>query len=432
MPRYIPTQTTTLIISKVAQLSSGEAAHREQAYISLLYQRLDESRAQASARMAALLQSHGSTHQSRTERDAVHAMYSEKLARLNAAENGLCFGRLDLHDDDEPLYIGRLGLFDGSEDHKPLLIDWRAPSARPLYLATAVSPYGVKRRRHIRTSHRKVVEVHDEVLELGAGDGAGSDGITGEAALLAALNASRTGQMTDIVATIQAEQDRIIRSPHRGVLVVQGGPGTGKTAVALHRAAFLLYTHREQIAKRVVLVIGPNPTFLRYIGSVLPSLGESSVLLSTVGGLYPGVIADLAETPETAEVKGRITMAGVVAAAVRDRQWVPDDVLEVTYERATLRLDRQTCDRARELARGSGLPHNQARPIVVRQLSRDLARQYAGRIGADPRGGRGVLDDTETEDIRREMLPDPAVRHALDLLWPVLTPQRLLTDLFAS
>src|SRR5215470_14312221 len=180
MPRYIPTYTTTLIISKVAQLSSGEAAHREQAYISLLYQRLDESREQASARMAALLQSHGSAHQSRTERDAAHTMYSEKLARLNAAENGLCFGRLDLHDDDEPLYIGRLGLFDGSEDHKPLLIDWRAPSARPFYLATAVSPDGVKRRRHIRTSHRKVVEVHDEVLDLGAVGDARNDGIAGE------------------------------------------------------------------------------------------------------------------------------------------------------------------------------------------------------------------------------------------------------------
>jgi DNA helicase IV len=413
-------------------LSSGEAARGEQAYISLLYQRLDESREQISARVADLLQSHSGTHQSRTERDAAYAMQEEKLARLNAAENGLCFGRLDLRDDDEPLYIGRLGLFDGSEDHKPLLIDWRAPAARPFYLATAVSPDGVRRRRHIRTSQRKVVEIHDDVLQPGAEDDTRDDGITGEAALLAALTASRTGQMTDIVATIQAEQDRIIRSPHRGVLVVQGAPGTGKTAVALHRAAFLLYTRREQIARRVILVVGPNPTFLRYIGSVLPSLGENSVLLSTVGGLYPGVTADLAEPPETAEVKGRIAMASVVAAAVRDRQWVPRDVLEVTYGRETLQLDRPTCVRVRELARGSGRPHNQARPIVVRQISRALARQYADRIGADPCGGRGVLDDTEIDDIRREMLADPAVQHALDMLWPALTPQQLLTDLFSS
>jgi DNA helicase IV len=235
-------------------------------------------------------------------------------------------------------------------------------------------------------------------------NGAGNNGITGEAALLAALNASRTGQMADIVATIQAEQDRIVRSPHRGVLVVPGGPGTGKTAVALHRAAFLLYPHREQIARRVVLVVGPNPTFLRYIGSVLPSLGESSILLSTIGELYPGVTADLPEPPETAEVKGRITMAGVVAAAVRDRQWIPDDVLEITYERKTLQLDRQTCERVQELARGSRLPHNQARPIVVQQISQALAQHYADRIGADPRGGPNLLYDAEIDDIRRELL----------------------------
>lgn len=179
--------------------------------------------------------------------------------------------------------------------------------------------------------------------------------------------------------------------------------------MARHRAAFLLCTHRDQLARRVVLVIGPNPTFLHYIGSVMPSLGESSVLLSTVGGLYPGVTPGLAEPPETAEVKGRIVMADVVAAAVRDRQWVPDDVLRVSYGREALELDRQTCERTREMARGSRLPHNQARPIVVRQISRALAYQYADRIGADPYRGRGMPDDTEIEDVRREMLADPAV-----------------------
>src|SRR5262249_20026903 len=156
----------------------------------MLYQRLDKSREQTSARVAALLQDRGSTHQSRTERDAAHAMQEDKLARLNAAEQGLCFGRLDLHDDGEPLYIGRLGLFDGSEEHKPLLIDWRAPAARPFYLATAVSPDGVRRRRHIRTRHPKVTEIHDEVLDSGAAGAAGEGGITGEAALPTAPHAT--------------------------------------------------------------------------------------------------------------------------------------------------------------------------------------------------------------------------------------------------
>ena len=151
----------------------------------------------------------------------------------------------------------------------------------------------------------------DEVLDIGP-DGeagqqraAGHAGLTGEAALIAALSATRTGRMADIVETIQAEQDLIIRSPHNGVTVVQGAPGTGKTAVALHRAAYLLYTYREQLSRRGVLIVGPNPTFLRYIGHVLPSLGETGVLMSTIADLYPGISARRDETPETAEIKGR-------------------------------------------------------------------------------------------------------------------------------
>ena len=199
-------------------------------------------------------------------------------------------------------------------------MDWRADAARPFYLATAASPADVRRRRHIKTRGRTVVSVDDEVLDLAAADPAKHEGLTGESALLAALNASRTGRMRDIVETIQAEQDWIIRSELAGVLVVQGGPGTGKTAVALHRAAYLLYTYRRQLMKRGVLVVGPNATFLRYIGQVLPSLGETSVLLSTVADLYPGISATGIEAPDTAAIKGRLAMASVIAAAVRDRQ----------------------------------------------------------------------------------------------------------------
>src|SRR6266542_3618602 len=183
----------------------------EQAYVSILYQRLDTLRVRAAERVAQVLgrAEFGGTYQGRLERDALVTRYRDRLAQLWSAESGLCFGRLDLADGTRR-YIGRLGLAD--DDRESLLVDWRAP-----------------------------------------------------AALLAALNASRTGRMGDIVATIQAEQDRIIRSDLRGILVVEGGPGTGKTAVALHRAAYLLYTHRERLARRGVLVVGPNPTFLRYI-----------------------------------------------------------------------------------------------------------------------------------------------------------------------
>jgi DNA helicase IV len=404
---------------------------REQGYVSMLYGHLDDLREQVSTKLTGLLSAAGGTHQARTERDAANALYTERLAQLNAAENGLCFGRLDL-EGGERRYIGRLGIFDEDADYEPLLIDWRAPAARPFYLATVISPDCVRQRRHIKTAGRKVVDIHDEVLDLGLAEHAQNERVTGEAALLAALNADRTGRMTDIVETIQAEQDRIIRSDHNGVLVVQGGPGTGKTAVALHRAAYLLYTHRQQLAKRVVLVIGPNATFLRYIGQVLPSLGETGVLLSTVGELYPGVVPDLVEAPETAEIKGRLAMAEVVAAAVRDRQWVPDDVLEVDYEREVLRLDRQTCVRARDRARNTGLPHNQARPILVREIVGALARQWADRIGADVLGGPNLLDEEDLETIRQELRADPEVHAALDQLWPTLTPQQLLTDLFLS
>jgi DNA helicase IV len=431
---------------------------REQDYVSRLYQRLDGMRDQFSRRLRAAAHSAGSSRQAQVERDAAHARYQQRLAQLSAAEDGLCFGRLDLLDGTRR-YIGRIriagdgqadgGQADGGQadgglaggghaeagpagDREPLLIDWRAPAARPFYVATPLSPEGVRRRRYLRERHRKVLEINDELLDPGAAAGGQGDGITGEAALLAAVNASRTGRMTDIVQTIQADQDRIIRAGRDGVLVVQGGPGTGKTAVALHRAAYLLYTWREQLARRVVLVVGPNTTFLRYIENVLPSLGETSVLLATVSQLYPGVTADRAESRQAAEIKGRLLMAEVVAAAVADRQWLPEDALEVSYEHQLLRLPRAVCARVREAARGCGLPHNQARPLVVREISAALARGYARQIGTDPYDGQQLLGEAEIAEIRRDMLTDPAVCGALDQLWPELTPQQLLAGLFSS
>src|SRR5262245_3615172 len=303
---------------------------QEQAYVSMLYAHLDELRERTSGRLAQTLRQTGGTPQARTERDVMVGMYTQRLAQLDAAEMGLCFGRID-SDDGDPRYIGRLGIRDEDADYKPLLLDWRAPAARPFYLATPVSPEGVRRRRHIKTVGREVTRLDDEVLDLAAAGQAGqTNGLNGEVALLAALNASRTGQMTDIVETIQVEQDWIIRSPNKGALVVQGGPGTGKTAVALHRAAYLLYTHREQLARRVVLVIGPSPTFLRYVGQVLPSLGETSVLLSTIADLYPGITARRDEPVRTAQLKGRLEMAEVIAAAVADREGPAAGGTEVT------------------------------------------------------------------------------------------------------
>src|SRR6266508_1978736 len=363
----------------------------EQAYVSILYQRLDTLRVRA----------------------------ADRLAQLWSAESGLCFGRLDLADGTRR-YIGRLGLAD--DDRESLLVDWRAPAARPFYRATPADPSGVVRRRHLRTKGRIVVDFEDDVLDLDALSDDERSGLSGEAALLAALNASRTGRMGDIVATIQAEQDRIIRSDLRGILVVEGGPGTGKTAVALHRAAYLLY-----------------------IEQVLPSLGETGVLLATTDELYPGVTATATEPPETAALKGSERMAGILAAAVADRQRLPGEDLGIRFDGQVVRLDRRTCLRARLRARAAGTPHNQARARFRRELLAALSRQVVARLVADlpevelpddDLAGDDVpserLLDAELEEIRAELAAAPQVREAIDGLWPRLTPEALLEGLLTS
>ena len=214
------------------------------------------------------------------------------------------------------------------------------------------------------------------------------------------------------------------------MLVVQGGPGTGKTAVALHRAAYLLYTHRDRLARRGVLVVGPNATFLRYIGQVLPSLGETSVVLGTVGQLFPGLDARRAEAPEVAEVKGRPEMAGVIAAAVRDRQQVPRRPVELVVEQQRVRLDRDVANAARSRARRSRRPHNEAKRIFHREAVRLLAEQVARGL-AGP-ASRGLLDAGDLSDIRDELSESRELTRELDALWPTLSAQQLLTDLFAD
>jgi DNA helicase IV len=408
----------------------------EQKHLTRLYERLDRMREQTRTRLDEVLARTGLGHQGLAERDVAAAELSQRLARLDAVENGLCFGRIDLRDG-ERRHIGRIGIqddlaaLDEESGGEPLLIDWRAPAARPFYTATAVSPENVRRRRHISSSERKVTGVKDEEFD-------GTAEVSGDSALLDALNAARTGRMTDIVATIQAEQDAIIRARHTGVLVVQGGPGTGKTAVALHRAAYLLYTQRERLARSVVLIVGPNPTFLRYIGEVLPSLGETGVLLATVDELYPGVRADRAEPSEAAEIKGRPAMAEVIAAAVRDHQRVPDRPVPIAYDRETVTLSPADAERARRRARDSRLPHNEARPLFRRLVIDALARRLAERYGTDVFDGGSLLGEGEednedfVEDFRRELRASPEVRAVIDELWPTMSPQRLLAGLFSS
>nr|WP_111649455.1 AAA family ATPase [Actinoplanes lutulentus] len=421
-----------MIARKGATLSSSDAEiDSEQAYLTTLYGRLDQLREQADRRLRGILLEAGGTPQGRAQREATRSHYAEQLAQFNSVENGLLFGRLDFSAD-TPRYIGRLGLFAEDRDQDPLLVDWRAPAARPFYLATAVHPDGVTRRRHLRTRGRLLTGIDDEVLDIEAGDGTGREDVTGEAALLSALTANRTGRMRDIVETIQAEQDEVIRSGLPGVLVVQGGPGTGKTAVALHRAAYLLYTYREQLTRSGVLILGPNTTFLRYISQVLPSLAETGVLLATLGDMFPGVRARAVEKPAAAALKGTLHMLDVLENAVADRQTVPDEFVEVDHDGYPVRVERASLEEARAAARRSGRPHNVARQIFVTEAIHALSLQIADRIGADPLGGDNLLSEADLAETRRELREDVDVQQALFEFWPVLTPRQVLRDLLSD
>ncbi|MFC4331422.1 HelD family protein [Streptomyces andamanensis] len=410
---------------------SDEELRREQEFIDGLYRLVDALRGDTEAGVADALAQGNTPLQARLERDILVAERSGLLAALNAVDGSLCFGRIDLTDGASH-HIGRIGLRADDTERTPVLIDWRADVARPFYLATGHTPMGLRRRRHLTTEGRRVTALHDEILDLGDATRTGYEDPTGDAVLLAALDSARTGRMGDIVRTIQADQDRIIRAPHRGVLVVEGGPGTGKTAVALHRAAYLLYEHRELLARRAVLIVGPNPAFLGYIGEVLPSLGETGVLLATVGELFPGVRATATDTPEAAAVKGRADMAGVLAAVVRDRQALPDPVLAIEHDREVLMLDDGLVRVARERTRAAKLPHNAAREHFEGHILNTLTDMVAERIGTDPYDGSNLLDASDITQIRDELAENPEVWSAIDRLWPRLTPRRLVADFLAA
>jgi DNA helicase IV len=407
----------------------------EQAAVADLYRRLDATRAHALTRFRQALAMPVINPQSLGEREAAARFQSQRITALDAADHGLVIGRLDREASPQPLYIGRVGLAADDPAGDPALVDWRAPASRPFYTATPFRPEGVVRRRHIRTRGREVTAVNDEVLTIDVEalqDGRAGHALTGEAALMAALTAERTGRMTDIVATIQAEQDAIIRADARGVLVVQGGPGTGKTAVALHRAAYLLYTHRERLARSGLLVVGPTPTFLRYIADVLPALGETGVLLAGLGQLRPGLDARGTESPEVAEVKGRLAMTVVLKAAVRDRETVPRGMRELVIDGVRIPLRPVDLTSCRTTARRASRLHNLGRPAFARALVDVVAQRYAARIGSDVRGGANLLDRRDVEALRSEIAAEPAVRQLVEELWPVLTPEQLVADLFAD
>ena len=398
----------------------------EQRAVSRAYNRLDTLRSEAKARLDAVRAagSHGSPTQ-RTERDSFATMYEDRLVQLRAVEDRLVFGRLD-DTDGNRRYIGRIGLSD--ERHEPLLTDWRAEAARPFYEATPSHHGDIVMRRHITLNFREVVALEDEVLDVTAESArrAHDTGtLTGEGALLASLTSRRTGKMTDIVATIQAEQDHIIRSDIGRAVVVQGGPGTGKTAVALHRAAYLLYTHRRTLSRSGVLVVGPSAAFLHYIDQVLPSLGETGVVSRTIADLVPGVTATAIDTPRAARLKGEARMAEAIHNAVSARERVPDNLPVVQINGIQVPMLAADVEQALADARRTRQPHNKARETFVKSMLTAMRIRYEEQLDYTP-------DPEEIARTTSLLRMNEKVRVALNLAWLPMTGAWLIDDMFSK
>src|SRR3954468_12667636 len=418
----------------------------EQAYIDHAYRCLETSRADAWKLRNIHEGTLGGTVQARYERDVFDETLVNRLTQLDLGDAALVFGRIDRLADPliespdafESFHIGRLAVADTNRE--PVGVDGRAPVAEPFYRATGREPMGLARRRHFSVQGRELLGIEDELFgagHLGVGhddglsdgvdgqSGPGSDnGLRGYSTLIAALERGRTGQLGDIVATIQAEQDEIIRSPQAGVLVVQGGPGTGKTVVALHRAAYLLYTYRFPLEDQGVLVIGPNRVFLRYIERVLPSLGEAGVEQVVLNDLVPDVEwarygVDQPDPPMTATVKGNIRMADVIDKAVTDRERPLKADVVVPFRTGYLRLPAEETQRIVRSAQRRFRRHNAARRWVEGEIWAAMAATWRD----------STLSPREVKDAARTM---PGIREALERMWPLWTPAQLLHDLFGS
>ncbi|MTD55358.1 HelD family protein [Amycolatopsis pithecellobii] len=394
----------------------------EQEHVDRVYRRLAELRAQAEAmRTKGYEIGHGAQREAvfeqasmLFERDMMVFHANQTLQTLDAEYEGLVFGRLD-QTIGEKIYVGRLGIRDAEFDN--LVTDWRAPAAAAFYQATAEEPMDVVRRRVIRCSGQNVLDVDDDVL---IPDAVPDDmQVVGEGALMAALGRSRGEKMRDIVATIQREQDEVIRAPWRGVTEITGGPGTGKTAVALHRAAYLLYRYRRQLGGAGVFVLGPSGVFTSYISRVLPSMGETNVELRALGEVLDGVVATRQDPGPLAAIKGSLRMRKVLTRAMRD---TPPDVpaeLRIVYRGEVLRLQGKELEKVRRKVHGHGGPPNRSRVRAAETLLEALADKAEENARADG----GSVDRTE---LIMELGERIDFHRFLVVWWPVLYPGEIL------
>lgn len=408
----------------------------EQAYIDHAYSCLERSKTDAWRIRNLNEASTGGTFQARFERNAFDEQLLHRLTQLDLGDAALVFGRIDKLAETpsgiESFHIGRLAVADTNRE--PVVVDWRAPIAEPFYRATGREQMGLARRRHFAVQGQKLLGLEDELfgsghLGVGHDEGLGGDesdaiqttasGLRGYSTLLSVLSRGRTGQLGDIVATIQSEQDQIIRSPQNGVMVVQGGPGTGKTIVALHRAAYLLYTFRFPLEEQGVLIIGPNRVFLRYIERVLPSLGEAGVSQVVLADLVPGHRFGRTEDASVARIKGDTRMVGVIAKAIHDRERPLREDLVIPFGAGYLRLSVKESTRIVRDARRRYRRHNAAHRWVESEMVAAMAA-----TGRDP--------DAELEQLRDSLNDIEEFRSALARMWQVFTPAELLHDLYGS
>ena len=417
---------------------------QEQAYIDHAFACLEASKGAAQQLRSIVESGKGGTHQARYERDVIEERVQRRLGRMELGDRSLCFGRIDMACDAATFYIGRIGVWD--EEHDPVIVDWRAPVAEPFYRATGPEPMGVRRRRHFSSLGRRLLRIEDEYFGDEAGyafpahDGASnaisspsvrdSAGrvIRGIGAVRQALAEARSGRLSDIVATIQAEQDEVVRSPLPGVLVVQGGPGTGKTVVALHRAAYLLYTHRFPLERQGVLIVAPNRLFANYIEIVLPSLGEAGAVVATPAEMLglPDVVVEGFDAEATARVKGDLRMAQLIRRAVRDRQRPLRRDFTIAY-RPEFRFAVEQSRQLVESVRSRRINHKSGRKLIEDGFFSALAETANLH--------KGEVPDSEfafdSEAVREDIGDTPEVREALEWMWPSLTPAQFLYDLFS-
>ncbi|MEH0971771.1 AAA family ATPase [Micromonospora sp. CPCC 205546] len=385
----------------------------EQRHLDRVYARLAELRRSAvSAEKEGYRLARVGNFGALVERDAMVFHAARRRHMLDAEHEGLVFGRLDLLDR-QVLHVGRLGIRD--DDASTLVVDWRAPAAAAFYQATPAQPLGVVRRRTIQSSAERVTRIEDDLLDPAA---APSDmAVVGDGALLATLSKATGRGMRDIVATIQREQDEAIRSPGSGVTLVSGGPGTGKTAVALHRAAYLLYSDRGRFAGGGILVVGPSSVFVEYIASVLPSLGEDTATLHSLGTLFAGMTATRTDPPAVAAVKGSLRMRRVLERAARDAVPGGPTELRLLYRGQLLRLERRELDGIRDRAMPRGARRNEVRRAGFDGVFAALWAQ-ARRLGVGRLPEQRAFED--------EIAERPEFREFLKAWWPRLHPRHVL------